>query len=117
MAASHWITHEIMHSLAVGSDASSQYSDTICSPKSVKPGFVAIFRNVRRAVGAIFMDMYRICGMPETGREYLYDLFLSAVTLLLVSPCVREQNSPQNFASDSANLVCNRSKPAKCSTI
>ena len=76
MAASHGVTHEIMPRLAVGSDVGGRYSDRICSPKSVKPGFAAIFRNVRRAAGALFLDMYHICGMPETGREYLYDLFL-----------------------------------------
>ena len=76
MAGSHEITHDIMHHLAVGSDAGGRYSDRICSPKSVKLGFVAIFRNVRRAAAALFLSMYRICGVPETGQEYLYDLFL-----------------------------------------
>ena len=89
MAASHGITHEIMHHWAVGSDAGGRYSDRICPPKSVKLGFVAIFRNVRRAAGALFLDMYRICGVPESGREYLYDLFLWAVTLV-VGVSVRE---------------------------
>ena len=117
MAASHGITHEIMHRLAVGSDASSRYSDRICSPKSAKPRFVAIFRHVRRAVGALFLDIYSICGVPETGREYLYDLFFELLLLLLVSPCVSEQNSPQNSEGDSASLACNRSQPAKSLTI
>ena len=76
MAVSHRIAHEIMHRLAVGSDAGGRYCDRICSLKSVKPGFVAIFRNVRRSAGALFLDMYRICGVPETGREYLYELLL-----------------------------------------
>ena len=76
MTASHEIMHKIMHRLAVGSDAGGRYSDRIGSPKSVKLGFVAIFRNVRRAAAALFLDMYRICGAPETGQEYLYDLFL-----------------------------------------
>ena len=76
MAASHGIMHEIMHHLAVESDAGGRYSDRIWSPKSVKLGFVATFRNVRRAAAALFLDMYRICGVPETGQEYLYDLLL-----------------------------------------
>ena len=76
MAASHEITHEIMRHLAIGSDAGGRYSDRICSPTSVKPGFVAIFRNVRRAEGTLFLDMYHTNGAPETGREYLYDLSL-----------------------------------------
>ena len=76
MAASHGIIHEIMLHLAVGSDAGGRYSDRIWSPKSVKLGFVAIFRNVRRAAAALFLDMYYICGVPETGRECLHDLFL-----------------------------------------
>ena len=38
MAASHGITHEIMHHLAVGSDDGGRYSDRICSPNLSNPG-------------------------------------------------------------------------------
>ena len=38
MAASHGITHEIMHHLAVGSDSGGRYSDRICSPNLSNPG-------------------------------------------------------------------------------
>ena len=28
------------------------------------------------AAAALFLDMYSICSVPESGREYLYDLFI-----------------------------------------
>lgn len=44
----------------------------------------------------LFLDMYRIYNVTETG--------------------VSEQNAPQNSTSDSADLVYNRSTPVKSST-
>ena len=38
MAVSHGITHEIMHHLAIGSDAGGRYSAGICSPNLSNPG-------------------------------------------------------------------------------
>ena len=38
MAASHEITHEIMHHLAVWSDAGGRYSERICSSNLSNPG-------------------------------------------------------------------------------
>ena len=45
-AAIHGITHKITQHLSVGSDASGRYFDRICSPKSVKPGIVALSGHV-----------------------------------------------------------------------
>ena len=50
MAASHGITHEIMHHLAVGTDAGGRYSDRICSPNLSNPGlwlFLGIYDEPR----------------------------------------------------------------------
>ena len=58
--------------------------------ESVNCLFVAIFGDVRRATGALFLYMYRICGVTETVREYLYDLFLRPV-IFVVGFSVREQ--------------------------
>ena len=38
MAATHGITHKIMHHLAVGSDAGGRYSDRICLSNLSNPG-------------------------------------------------------------------------------
>ena len=51
---------------------------------------MAIFGNVRWAVGALFLDTYRICAVTETVREYLYDLFLRPV-IFVVGFAVRER--------------------------
>ena len=50
MAASHGITHEIMHHLDVGTDAGGRYSDRICSLNLSNPGlwlFLGIYGEPR----------------------------------------------------------------------
>ena len=50
MAASHGITHEIMHHLAVGTNAGGRYSDKISSPNLSNPGlwlFLGIYDEPR----------------------------------------------------------------------
>ena len=47
MVASHGITYEVMHHLAVGSDATGRYSDRICSPNLSNPGLWLFLGNVR----------------------------------------------------------------------
>ena len=48
------------------------------------------FGDIWWAAGALFLDVYRICGVTETGQEYLYDLLLWSVTFVADFP-VREQ--------------------------
>ena len=50
MAASHGITHEIMHHLAIGTDAVGRYSDRICPLNLSNPGlwlFLGIYDEPR----------------------------------------------------------------------
>ena len=65
MAVSHEITHEIMYHLAVGSDAGSRCFDRIRS-LNLSTAYLWVFLVVYDD-----LDMYRICAVTETVREYL----------------------------------------------
>lgn len=73
-------THEVIHRLALECDVGGAYLDSVCSHYVLGARFVAVLREHTMSRSS----MYRTHSMPETGSEYLYELFPCIVALLLV---------------------------------